>query len=681
MKALFYPRLAWTGIKNNRRLYLPYILTCVGMVAMSYIMLSLSTGEFLDSMRGGMILGNVLGLGAGVIGFFAALFLFYTNSFLIRRRKKEFGLYNILGMGKRNIARVLLSETLIIAAIALVFGLILGVAFSKLAELGLAYFVESDAGYDFSIYPTAMRYTVLLFAGIFLLLFIKSISQVGLSNPVELLRSENVGEKPPRANRFLGILGIVILAAAYYISVSIRQPVEALGWFFIAVIMVIAATYLIFIAGSVLLCRMLQKNKSYYYKPNHFVSVSSMVYRMKRNGAGLASICILVTMVLVMIASTSCLYFGKEDVLRAQYSHDFVFSMDSDTVDGITQEQIDRVKTGIDAYMDKNGGITDCSYGKTERLLGELKSGVFSMGTNVGSVGRSAYLYIVDLEDYNRNTGSGISLSDGEALVFVSGSSFKYDTFKIDGGREYKVVKADGSYDFVHDASAASAVDCIYLVVPDFYSEAKELSQLAEQKDAPMPSVQWHYQFDSPADYDRQSEMTSELLNEISEVFFAASEEGNEIASGGYSLGSLAAARDDFYSTFGGLFFLGIMLSIVFLIAAVLIIYYKQISEGYEDQSRFEIMQKVGMTKKDIRKSINSQMLTVFFLPLLFAMLHLGFAFPIIYKLLMLFSLDNLGLLLLTAAISSLIFALFYIIVYRVTSNAYCSIVSGAKEA
>ncbi len=679
MKALFYPRLAWTGIKNNRRLYLPYILTCVGMVAMFYIMLSLSTGEFLEKMRGGATLGSVLGLGAGVIGFFAVLFLFYTNSFLIRRRKKEFGLYNILGMGKRNIARVLLSETLILTAVSLVFGLILGVLLSKLAELGLAFFVESDAGYDFTVYPTAMGYTVLLFVCIFLVLFIKSISQVGLSNPVELLRSESVGEKPPKANWVFGILGLVILATAYYISVTIEQPVAALGWFFVAVIMVIAATYLLFIAGSVLLCRILQKNKRYYYKPDHFVSVSSMVYRMKRNGAGLASICILITMVLVMIASSSCLYFGKEDVLRSQYPHDFNFNMDFGSLEEVTQENIDKTKAGIDAFMDKNGGITDCAYGKVEKVLGELNGGVFCMGTDVYDPDRAAYLCIVDLADYNRNTGSSLSLSDGEALVFTNGASCEYDIFKIDGDREYKVVKTDGTYDFVHDTTM-SAVDHIYLVVPDFYSEAKELSQMSKQKGTSVPIVKWQYQFDSPADYDQQSEMTNELLNEISEVFFAASETGYEMASGGYSLGSLAAARDDFYGTFGGLFFLGIMLSIVFILAAVLIIYYKQISEGYEDQSRFEIMQKVGMTKKDIRKSINSQLLTVFLLPLLFAMLHLGFAFPMIDKLLLLFGLDNLGLLLLTAAISALVFALFYIVVYRVTSNAYYSIVSGAKE-
>lgn len=668
MKALFYPRLAWTGIKNNRRLYLPYILTCIGMVAMFYIMLSLSTGEFLDKMRGGTTLGSVLGLGAGVIGFFAVLFLFYTNSFLIRRRKKEFGLYNILGMGKRNIARVLFSETIILAAVSLVFGLILGAALSKLAELGLAYFVESDAGYDFTVYPTAMGYTVLLFVCIFLLLFFKSVGQVGLSNPVELLHSESVDEKPPKANWIFGVLGIVILAAAYYISVTIEQPVAALGWFFIAVLMVIAATYLLFIAGSVLLCRILQKNKRYYYKPNHFVSVSSMAYRMKRNGAGLASVCILITMVLVMIASTSCLYFGKNDVLRSQYPHDFNVTVDFDTLDEVTQENIDKTKAAIDAFMDKNGGISFGICGKSDRVTGELRDGVFYMGNDVYGPEYSSFLYIIDLADYNRNTGSSYRLNDGEALVFASSRTYDHDTIRIEGGREYKVVKSDGTIDFIRDTDMLG-FSAVYIVVPDFYSSAEDLLQATEKQGVSQPWLQWRYQFDSSADYLTQLEIEEGIWDVIAQAH-----------SGGYGLSSLAGARDDFYGSFGGLFFLGIMLSIVFIIAAVLIIYYKQVSEGYEDQSRFEIMQKVGMTKKDIRKSINSQMLTVFFLPLLFAIVHLGFAFPMINKLLLLFGLDNLGLLLLTAAISALVFALFYIIVYRVTSNAYYSIVSGAKE-
>ena len=673
MKALFYPRLAWTGIKNNRRLYLPYILTCVGMVAMFYIMHSLSTGEFLENMRGGTTLSNVLSLGSLVIGFFAVLFLFYTNSFLTRRRKKEFGMYNILGMGKRNIARVLLSETVIVAAISLLCGLIIGVALSKLAELGLAFFVESDAGYNFSVYPKSMLFTAIFFTCIFLLLLIKSVSQVGFSNPTELLNSESFGEKPPKANWLFGILGIVVLAAAYYISVSIKQPIAAIGWFFVAVLMVIAATYLIFIAGSVLLCRILQKNKSYYYKPKHFVSVSSMVYRMKRNGAGLASICILITMVLVMISSTSCLFFGKENVLKQQYPYDFLLSADYNTEGGFDRADTDRTKAAIDSYMQKFGEISRSVSGRVAAAAGQLEGNRLIVSEALSDMDayameRICYLNVVSLEDFNRNTGKNLSLADDEALVFTRKTNYDKDTIQVGDGKVYKVVKTDGDYEFGYDTNLL-ALGSICMVVPDFDAEAKQLSELNTDDVRPAITFEWRYQFDSSADYLTQLEIEESIWDVIEQAH-----------SGGYGLSSLAGARDDFYSTFGGLFFLGIMLSIVFIFAAVLIIYYKQISEGYEDQSRFEIMQKVGMTKRDIRKSINSQMLTVFFLPLLFAVAHLAFAFPMVYKLLMLFGLDNLGLLLLTAGISVLVFALFYVIVYRVTSNAYYSIVSGAKQ-
>ena len=346
--------------------------------------------------------------------------------------------------------------------------------------------------------------------------------------------------------------------------------------------------------------------------------------------------------------------------------------MDFDTLDEVTQENIDKTKAGIDAFMDKNGGISFGICGKSDRVTGELRDGVFYMGDDVYDPEHSTFLYIIDLADYNRNTGSSYRLNDGEALVFASSRTYDHDTIRIEGGREYKVVKSDGTIDFIRDTDMLG-FSAVYIVVPDFYSSAEDLLQAAQKLGVSKPWLQWRYQFDSPADHDKQVKITSEL-------FSAATEITAETASDGFGLGSMASARDDFYGSFGGLFFLGIMLSIVFIIAAVLIIYYKQVSEGYEDQSRFEIMQKVGMTKKDIRKSINSQMLTVFFLPLLFAIVHLGFAFPMINKLLLLFGLDNLGLLLLTAAISALVFALFYIIVYRVTSNAYYSIVSGAKE-
>ena len=669
MKKSIYPRLAWSGIVKNRKLYFPYILSCMGMVMMFYIIHFLSYSPLLHEMKkGGSSLEMILSLGKFVIAVFALLFLFYTNSFLIRRRYKEFGLFNVLGMDKHSISRIILRESLIVSAFGLIGGMGLGIVFSKLAELGLLNAIHGAIDYRFTIPAEAITYTLIIFGIIFLLLTVKSLWQVRRCKPLELLRSENFGEKPPKANWVFAVLGVIILGVAYYLAVSIKTPLTAFTLFFVAVIMVIIATYLLFMSGSVALCKILQKNRKYYYQKQHFVSVSSMVYRMKRNGAGLASVCILITMVLVMIASTSCLYFGKNDVLRSQYPHDFNFTVDFDTLDEVTQENIDKTKAAIDAFMDKNGGISFGICGKSDRVTGELRDGVFYMGDDVYDPEYSSFLYIIDLADYNRNTGSSYRLNDGEALVFASSRTYDHDTIRIEGGREYKVVKSDGTIDFIRDTDMLG-FSAVYIVVPDFYSSAEDLLQATEKQGVSQPWLQWRYQFDSPADHLTQLEIEEGIWDVIAQAH-----------SGGYGLSSLAGARDDFYGSFGGLFFLGIMLSIVFIIAAVLIIYYKQVSEGYEDQSRFEIMQKVGMTKKDIRKSINSQMLTVFFLPLLFAIVHLGFAFPMINKLLLLFGLDNLGLLLLTAAISALVFALFYIIVYRVTSNAYYSIVSGAKE-
>ncbi|MGM9638945.1 MAG: FtsX-like permease family protein, partial [Butyricicoccaceae bacterium] len=295
MKMGFYPRLAWDGIRKNRRLYTPYLLACTGVVMMHYIIGFLAASPIVAGLPGGSTIAVMLRMGGGVMAFFAALFLFYSNAFLIRRRKKEFGLYNILGMGKVQIAHILFWETLLTAALALGLGLPAGVGLSKLFELLMLRMMNGGVSYVFSISVQGMRQTAAVFGGIFGLLFLNSLRQVSLSSPMELLRSESAGEKPPRANWVLGLLGLLLLGAAYYLAVTIRDPLTALAVFFGAVAMVIAATYLLFIFGSVVLCRLLQRSSGYYYQARHFVSTASMVYRMKRNGAGLASICILLT--------------------------------------------------------------------------------------------------------------------------------------------------------------------------------------------------------------------------------------------------------------------------------------------------------------------------------------------------------------------------------------------------
>ena len=674
MKRGFYPRLAWSGMRKNSKLYLPYTLACIGMTAMFYILLYLADSSALELIPSATSVSATLRLGSLVMCVFSVLFLFYTNSFLVRRRYKEFGLYNVLGMNKGNISRVLAWEALINALISLVGGLFLGIALSKLAELGLVNIMGGKTDLNLRVSVNALEFTTLFYCGIFLLIYLNSLIKIRRSSASELVKSENFGEKPPRANWLFGLAGIVILAAAYYIAVSIKTPLTALSLFFIAVIMVIVATYLIFIAGSVWICRLLQKNKRYYYKKNHFVSVSSMVYRMKRNGAGLASICILATMVLVMISSTTCLYFGAEDALRDRYPRDISISASYSGLDSMTDENISALRGEISAAV--GGAETEniLDY-RCASLAGSLKDGVLKTdASSIYSTAIATYDYvaevqIVPLADYNAMAGTNESLGSDEAVIYAYRMDYTDKTFAVDELVSFRVKKVLDSFPIADGSAMASIAPTVFVIVPDFADTVAKLGGAVSSSGDEPASLSWNYAFDTPVSDEEETAMCERIGERLSEC----SESGGYLY---YSRESLAANRADFYGMFGGLFFLGIMLSIAFICAAVLIIYYKQISEGYEDRSRFEIMQNVGMTKKEIRSSINSQLLTVFFLPLIFAGLHLGFAFPFIHKLLMLFNLSNLPLLIGTTAISFVVFALLYAVVYRVTSNAYYNIVS-----
>ncbi len=677
MRVGFYPKLAWNGIRKNKRLYTPYILTCIGMIMMYYIIIFLSDSPLLNEIAGGETAQNMLGMGTWVIAVFACIFLFYTNSFLIRRRKKEFGLYNILGMGKRNIAVILLWETLIIAAISLTAGCAAGIAFSKLAELGLLNIIRGDVEYSLTVSWGSIGKVCIIFPVIFVCIFLNALRQIHTANPVELLHSENAGEKPPKGNWMLGILGIVLLGAAYYLAVTIREPLSALTWFFVAVIMVIIGTYLLFISGSVLFCRILQKNKSYYYKSNHFVSVSSLVYRMKRNGAGLASICILGTMVLVMLSSTACLYFGAEDSLRTRYPRNISVNFSWADAEGMNNENIGSLRSSVTRVLEENHvrplKVRDYRMASAAGILQDRniepdvsKVNSFSLDTYDSLV----QVYIVPLEDYNRMEGVSEQLGENEALLYPVRMKYPETEITVNGGKTFRVAKVLDEFEEMGIVSV-DVIPSLFIIVPDFEESLSTFAGLADYNGNQMFRFRYEYGFDLDETDELQLMISEQLRETIREM--SIQEQDNIYV---YGVECAVEERDDFYGTYGGLFFLGVLLSIVFIFAAVLIIYYKQISEGYEDQSRFEIMQKVGMTKKDIRRSINSQMLTVFFLPLITAGIHLSFAFPLIRKLLMLFNMVNLKLLIATTAGSFLIFAVFYILVYRITSNAYYNIVS-----
>lgn len=678
MKAGFYPKLAFDGIRKNKQMYLPYIMTCIAMVMMYYIMSFLQGLEALSHIRGVEIIREILGLGTWVIAIFSCIFLFYSNSFLMRRRKKEFGLYNILGMGKRNISVILFWEVLIIFVIALAFGLFIGIALSKMAELALVLIMRGEVTYTVSVSTGSIITALVLFGAIFVLLYLNALRQIQFSSSIALLRSETVGEKPPKANWFLGILGILLLSGGYAISLLIKNPLAALFGFFIAVILVIVGTYLTMISGSVLFCKILQKNKKYYYKVNHFVSVSSMVYRMKRNGAGLASICILATMVLVMISSTASLYIGGEDAVRSRYPREMSVTLEYDGFTKGSDADMKSIPSEVNKIAEEYGFVPSNVIDYREASFsGQIQGDLVETDyTAIDDFSLYTYqdvatFYFIPLEDYNRNMGTSYTLSNCEALLYSGKYDYHEENISFKNGNTLKI-KGHLDKMFTVQDDIQYIVPVIYLIVPDVNDAVQGINELALPNGGSIVIYKRYYQFDTGL----KAEEQTALSDRLNAAAFNSSESCDAYHFKSIIIGSREEKRSSFYSLYGGLFYLGIILSLVFLIAAVLIIYYKQISEGYEDQSRFEIMQKVGMTKREIRKNINSQLLTVFFLPLIFAGMHLALAFPLIRKMLLMFGLYNTMLLIVTAVACFIIFALFYAVVYKITSNTYYKIVS-----
>lgn len=676
MRINVYPKLAWEGIRKNKRLYVPYIAMGALMVMMFYLLKFLQDSPVIGKMRGSVTLSMVLPMGYAVIAIFSVIFLFYTNSFLIRQRYREFGLYNILGMNKQNVCMIMVWESIFVGGIAIVTGLAAGILLSKGAELVLFNLVHLDISFDLRISISSVLYTAMGYIVIYLILLLNSVIKVWFAKPLDLLKSNKVGEKMPKRTWVYAAVGVALLGAAYYLAVSIKEPLTALAYFFLAVIMVIIGTYALFMAGSVVLCRILQKNKHYYYQPNHFISVSSMMYRMKRNGAGLASICILLTMVLVMLSSTTSLYFGIEDSLVGRYPHSVNITVGLSDVEDLNPENLKKL---YEAVRENSPEVkeTDCyTVGSTSGLFLDqgINLDVTSVDVSINDYDQVGTLQVMSLEEYNRLCGANETLNADECLLYGSRIDYHSDTFTIVNGPSYKVKKMLDTC--VKDGDLNSMVNpSMIMVVPDFEECLRTVSGFRTQTGVTMMALRWKcgYDVESTEQEAKEAEAIGESLAKLSET---ESVDG----LGFYSVDSREDNRESFYDLNGSLFFLGIVLSTVFLLAAVMIIYYKQLSEGYEDYARFEIMQKVGMTKQDIRKSINSQMLTVFFSPLLMAGLHMCFAFPFLWKIMMMFGLNNRTLIIAITVICYIIFGIFYAVVYKITSNLYFHIVSGGKR-
>lgn len=680
MRGGFYIRLAKDGILKNRKFYFPYILTCICMIMMFYVVRFLSVNETFKTIRGGDLLQGLLGVGVFVVAVFALIFLFYTNSFLVRRRQKEFGLYNILGMGKRNLVKILIWENLITAAVSIVLGLLCGVLFSKLAELAAVRMLGGTTGFGITMELDSVLYTAALFLGIFALIMMRMLVSIYRLRPVEMLRSENVGEKPPKANWILALIGLILLGIAYYMAVAILDPVSAVMMFFNAVFLVIVATYLLFISGSVALCRILQKNKNYYYKTKHFVSLSSMAYRMKRNGAGLASICILSTMMLVTVSSTTCVYTQVDQAVEQRYTRDINISM----YDEFTKAPDQSI---TEPYIEAMSGVLG-EYGMTAQDVqkyylydnygiqagDQFKLNMYEDEAN-GTLDYSSMieLYFITLADYNALTGENRELGEDEMLVCPMKMEYNYDTLTIEEFGTWNVEKLDAAPVSIGSVEANMNGSLILVVKDISFVEAVAQYEYdtAMEYGGYFGRITQQYGFNLDCSEEKQLEIYDDIFNAVNQL----GQENTALAD--FMTESKAQGRSDIIGINGGLFFLGILLGSVFLFGTVLIMYYKQISEGYEDQKRFDILMKVGMTQKEVKRSINSQVLTVFFLPLIMAGVHLAFAFPLISKMLMLISTAaDRELLLIVTVGCYLVFALFYMIVYWVTSKSYYTIVN-----
>ena len=676
MKAGFYPRMAANGMRKNGRLYAPYLVTCIMMVAVYYIFHFLGYSGIMDGMPGGHTATDMMRMGTYIMTLFGLLFLFYTQAALIRGRKKEFGLYSILGMNRFNLGRILFFETLFTWAAATAGGLIAGIGLSKLAELGFTRLIDVPVRYTFSVPMRSVLMTVLTYSAIFFLICLNSIRQVGFASPIELVTAEKAGEKPPRSNWVLGILGFASLGAGYFIALRIQQPMSALMWFLAAVILIMIGTYLLLIAGSVILCRMLQKNKNYYYRTNHFVSVSSMMYRMKRNGAGLASICILLTMILVMMSSTSSLYTGAEQCLDTRYPNEVGAFACKYGYDESLEDLGEKLDADLKAAAMEHGAKiinnkTFYEWSVSGYFDDSKLDIVLNSKSNLAFVNydRVAQIIFIDVDVYNRVFGYHETVAPGEALVGTAKNIEIRDEITI-GDVTFRVTKRiDDRVGEIDPAAKISACPEIYMIVKDVNEVAKNYIRYKDFDGAPMLAWFWECRFDTGLAPDEQAALADTLNTRINE-------ELQPLDFDNCYCESHEAERGDFVSTFGGLFFLGLLLSLIFLISCVIIMYYKQISEGFEDQSRFDIMQKVGMTKEDIRRSVNSQMRTVFLIPILFACLHLAVVLPIVQKLLMLFGLFDIPRLILCSVVCVLICGMVYSVIYRATSNAYYRIVS-----
>ena len=657
---LFYSKFALNNLVKNKRFILPYILSTIFTIASFYILTSLSLGKNLDKLPQGIsATRQVLGFGVIVIAIFSAIFLFYTYSFLIKRRVREFGLYSVLGMTKKQIARILILETIFIAVITLVFGLAFGLLFDKLMLLVLLKLFTAGVSFGFVITPIAVFLTILLFGGIFFLLLIYTVIKISRLKIVALLKEENNGEREPKARFILAILGLGLTGYGYYLAQTIQNPIKAITMFFIAVLAVIFGTYLIFMAVSITVLKLMKNNKTFYYKPKNFISVSGLLYRMKRNAVGLANICILSTMVLVTMGTTSALYAGSEDAYNTRFPRDIIINGYRSTEGKLAEIEKNVKKATQDAGVETKDLV---SYNMLN-VVGRLNGTEINYESEfTGSFDKIKSIVVLELKDYNKVSKEQKTLNDGETLLFIDKKG-KYEANEIAvQGVNLKIKEKLTDFPGALGTAAANIMDTYYVVVKDNADVKKIESALKKKLNISDGEGEiFNYVGFNISDKSKEAK--------VIENFKQLEKEGN------INIEGKAENETNFKGFYASFLFIGVFISMIFVVSQVVIMYYKQISEGYEDKGKFGIMRKVGLTDRQIKQSIRSQVLMIFFAPLAVATLHTVVAYPFIEKILKLFLATDNNVFLIALAVTIAVFAVFYLIVYLITSRIYYRII------
>jgi len=678
----FYLKTGWNNIKKNYRFYIPQILTSAGLLACFYIVFTMKSDERLYSIPGGSYLPTFMSIGTAVISLLSVILVLYTNSFLMRQRKREYGLYNVLGMEKRHIGRILFAESAISALLSVAVGALLGILFYKLSALLICNLFRAEIllGTTFLSLKTITP-SVLFFLTLDFFAYLVNRISISRMKPVELLSSRSTGEKEPKVKWPVFIIGLLCLTDGYLISVTTKEPLKAILLFFVAVFLVIIGTYCLFTAGSIFVLKALRRNNSYYYNKKHLPAISGLLFRMKQNAVGLASICILATGVLVMLSSTVSLYSGMQDTLDSSYPQHLYVSCDWYTSDDIAHPVPSDLLEEFVRNAAEENGVPVRSVERREYLqvsyMFDGEHFLTSKETSYSADRLTSVIFITE-KNYTALTGKTLNLQPGELAVTVTSTTPGVTAQPADSvtlhGKAYTVKARPDSFPIEDSATKSVSPTCCGIVLPDeaameeVYQAQKEAYGDAASRKTERLAVTYE-------DRAQAGEHYEAIDGSIYSSVKAYEEAQPGYAYLGYWSQSYWEAQESIVGMYGSLLFLGIILGAVCMFATVLIIYYKQISEGYEDRERYQIMRKVGMSDDEIKSTIRSQTLLVFFLPLVFAGLHTAFAFPLVNRLLHLIMLSSTSLFVLCTLITYGVFALIYVVIYSMTAKTYYQIV------